>query len=142
MSRSVGIDFTFERVPRFVEVVQVVRDSGGGFVAYGQISYMENTEPDSYDWRTANPEAERATLAMLAEKAAEGIEVGVSVSWASSGHGGTLHVRPESNRIFIIPYADSPQVAPGFIGLGWYLDRLTADFAPLGLQSIEASDIP
>lgn len=142
MSRSVGIDFTFERVPRFAEVVQVVRDSGGGFVAYGQISFMENTESDSYDWRTVDPAAESATLAMLAEKADAGIEVGISVAWEDGRHGGTLHLRPESMRIFFIPYADSPEVAPKFIGLGWYLDRLTADFAPLGLVSLEANDWP
>jgi hypothetical protein len=103
---------------------------------------MENTDPDSYDWQMADPGAEASILAMLAEKADAGIEVGISVAWKDSGHGGTLHLRPESKRIFFIPYADSPKVAPGFIGLGWYLDRLTADFAPLGLVSLEANDWP
>ncbi|MFI9387765.1 hypothetical protein [Kutzneria sp. NPDC052558] len=137
-----SLDFTFEQVPQFVEVVKVVRKSGGGFVAHNRISFMKNTEIDAYDWQTASPAAEASILAMLEEKAAAKIEVGISVAWKGSGHGGTLHIQPESRRIFIIPYADSPQVAPGFIGLGWYLDRLTADFAPFGLLSVEASDIP
>jgi hypothetical protein len=142
MGRTQSVDVTVARVPRFAEVVDLVRASGGGFAAYGEIWFMENTEPDSYDWRTTEPAAEESVLAMLAEKADAGIDVGISLVWAATGHGGTLHFRPAAKHVFLLPYADSPEVVPGIIGLGWYLDRLMTDFARFGLVSAEASDVP
>jgi hypothetical protein len=141
MSRTLSVHVTVDRVPRFDEVVAIVRETGGGFVVDGRISFVENTEPDSYDWQTADPGAEESILAMLAEKADAGVDVGISVVWESTGHGGTLHLLPKSNGVFILPYADSPEVLPGIVGLGWFVDRLTVDFARFGLVSVEASDL-
>ena len=138
MSPTVGLGFAFDRAPGFAEVVQTLRASGAGFVAYGEISFLVNPD-DSHSWQSGDPADEASILVTLTERAAAGIEVGISVSWEPGRYGGTLQLRPDSSSISFLPYADSPKVAPRFIGLGWYLDRLTALFAPWELRAADAS---
>ncbi|MFI9387763.1 hypothetical protein [Kutzneria sp. NPDC052558] len=143
MSRSTTLGFKFDQMPDFIEIVAAVRTKGGVFAIDEKLFFVENSN-GMYDWIFGDPIDESSILALLAEKSAASVEVGIRVAWPDANRGGTVLVYPSLNQISFMPDAGSPAVpsAPEFTSLGWFLDRLTADFAPLGLQSVTASDIP
>ncbi|MFB7669196.1 hypothetical protein ACFC1R_35670 [Kitasatospora sp. NPDC056138] len=142
MSRTIDIDFGFRELARLDDIVSALLEHGIEVRSGNRLFYMDNSD-GLFDWQYSDLRAASSVMSRLSEVLAHGVDVGFGVSWGAERRAGSLLVLPERRTISFIPDSDSPRLdaAPDFMEFGWYLDVLTAVFAPLGLTSIEAQSL-
>ena len=141
MTRSVEVNLTFEQMPAFLEILEVVESRGIETQLGGELWV---TSDGDYDWDRRPLSDWSSVVSEMTTTFDSKASVGFGVTWPRDMRRGSLLVMPQLRMVSFDPDVETMTrgSAASSVGLGWYLDEMVAIFAPLNPISVLARNEP
>ncbi|MGY4743841.1 hypothetical protein [Streptomyces sp. ATMOS53] len=141
MSRSIDIDFSFERPLDISVALRVLLEAGLSPSFEGEVAYLIDRD-GMFDWQREGVDGLAEVLRELGDPKWGDRVVGITLIFPEDSSGGDLLFHPgRTSTSFVIGV--NPKMLPNssrFCDIGWYLTRLVPLFESLGLSELEARD--
>ncbi|WP_062415291.1 hypothetical protein [Sphaerimonospora mesophila] len=142
MSRSVDIDFVFDRPVRVPVALEAMLAHGVSFSRNGVVSHLLD-EDGMYDWQEVPDSRLADVINSMGEARWRDATLGIVAFLDDFPHGGDVIFHPDRLLISFVVSINKISL-PGnsrFCDMGWYLRKLVPIFEPLGLSEIKTADL-